>query len=368
MSLDESEDYYHLDESTNVRSKFKAIEQVFLNAKSLRPRAMLLVDRPRPIRPRIFIRGNAERLGRSVQRRMPELLSRVHSEPFPTTSSGRLELARAIVHPDNPLTARVIVNRVWAWHFGHGLVATPSDFGTRSVSPTHSDLLDYLATRLIQNGWSLKRLHRFILLSRTWQQASDNRSAAREIDPENHLLWHMNRQRLDFESMRDSMLAVTGRLDSKLGGRPVDSDPDDPQTTARTMYLFVDRQDLPGLLRVFDFPTPDISAPKRSQTTVPGQALFLLNNPFVIARAEELADELTERFRQEDVTGRVNHLHQLLYSRDAKLYEIDLARQFVHGQNDRATVQDGQVANRVLNDWVDYVQILLQSNEFLFVD
>ena len=358
MSVDQSQDYYHLDDSAKVRAKSRELDQVFLQAKNLQPRAMLLVDRPQPTQPRIFIRGNAERLGAPVQRRMPVVLSHVHDQPFPANSSGRLELARAIVHPANPLTARVIVNRVWAWHFGRPLVATPSDFGTRSVPPTHPELLDHLASRFIQRGWSLKQLHRRILLSRTWQQASDDRPAPRETDPENHLLWRMNRQRLDFESMRDSMLAVTGRLDNRMGGRPIARPADDPQCTARTVYLFVDRKILPGLLRVFDFPTPDISAPQRSRTTVPGQALFLLNSPLVIARATELADELTQRFGQEEVERKVSYLHQVVYNRDATEDEIALAQQFVRGL----------VGDQGLNPWVDYVQILLQSNEFLFVD
>ena len=368
MSVDESEDYYHLDESTDVRGKFKQIEEVFLNAKNLRPRAMLVVDRSQPIEPRIFIRGDAERLGPAVQRRMPGLLSHVHAEPFPTTSSGRLELARAIVHPANPLTARVVVNRVWAWHFTHGLVATPSDFGTRSLPPTHPDLLDYLASRFIQTGWSLKQLHRTILLSSTWQQTSNDRPLLRQTDPKNDLLWRMNRQRLDFESMRDSMLAVTGRLDEKIAGRPMASAPDDLQSNRRTMYLFVDRRNLPGLFRIFDFPTPDISSPKRPRTTVPGQTLFLLNSPFVIACAKELANELTERFGEQKFAKKVNYLHQIVYNRIAKESEITLADQFVHGPNGSVTDQDSQVAGEDSDDWMNYVQILLQSNEFLFVD
>ena len=368
MSLDESEDYYHLNESTKVRTKFKEIEQVFLNASNLAPRAMIVMDRPEPIEPRIFVRGNAERLGLPVPRRMPKLLAHVWHAPFPDSTSGRLELAQAIVKSTNPLTARVLANRVWGWHFDRSLVATPSDFGKRSVPPTHPDLLDYLASQFRGRGWSLKNLHRTILLSRSWQQASRDRRGPRETDPENLLLWRMNRQRLDFESMRDSMLAVTGELGETIGGRPINVAPDNPQSTARTLYLFVDRHNLPGLLRVFDFPTPDISAPKRSQTTVPGQTLFLLNSPFVISRAAHLHQQMSQEYREDASKQKINALHQAIYQRNASQEEIVLAQQFMKEQVGSGDGQDSQIVEQGTGPWIDYVQILLQSNEFLFVD
>src|SRR5439155_26960960 len=177
-------------------------------------------------------------------------------KPF-AHGSGRLDLARAITAPDNPLTTRVIVNRVWMHHFGEPLVSTPSDFGVRSTPPTHSELLDYLArTFQHEDGWSLKRLHRRILLSHTYQQASFDRPECRKIDPDNRLLWRAHRRRLDFESMRDMLLAVAGRLDRKMGGRTVDV-AGDPLNRRRTGYGKVGRQDVPGLFRGFDFAVPD---------------------------------------------------------------------------------------------------------------
>ncbi len=327
FTLDESEDFYHLDEHTDVRKHFAEVERVFLKTGKAAPRAMVLVDRPNPGDAPILLRGNPDRPGERVERRFPRLFEDVRSEPF-RDGSGRLELAQSIVDPKNPLTARVIVNRVWHWHFGRGLVETTSDFGLRSAPPSHPELLDYLAGWFMENGWSLKKLHRFILGSATWQQRSDDRADLRRVDPDNRLLWRMSRYRLDFESMRDSMLAVAGRLDSRRGGRPVDKAPDDPSGTHRTIYGVVDRERLPGVFRVFDFPSPDISSPKRPTTSVPQQALFLMNSPFVIAQAEALAARL-DGLASVDDPSRIVHLYRIVFARDPAPEELDLALRFI---------------------------------------
>ena len=217
-------------------------------------------------------------------------------KPF-TNGSGRLDLAKAIADPKNPLTARVFVNRVWMHHFGKGLVGTPSDFGVRCDPPTHPELLDYLADRFVKDGWSVKKLHRLILLSDTYRQRSDDRPECVKVDPENRLLWKFNRQRLDFEAMRDSMLAVAGRLDVTIGGPAVDLLAQ-PFVPRRTVYGFIDRQNLPGLFRTFDFASPDTHAPQRYTTTVPQQALFLMNSPFAVQQAKAIAarPEVAEHF------------------------------------------------------------------------
>ena len=199
------------------------------------------------------------------------LCRRRNGEPF-RDGGGRLELARAIACRDNPLTARAIVNRVWMHHFGTPLVATPGDFGLRSEPPTHPELLDHLASRFMEEGWSIKSLHRRIMLSSTYQQRSDDRSEARALDPENTLYWRVNRRRLDFEATRDALLAVSGRLSGRIGGPPM------PSLTGteprRTIYGFIDRLNLPGLYRTFDFPDPTHDQPRRDQTTVAPQACF----------------------------------------------------------------------------------------------
>src|SRR6185295_1326334 len=180
------------------------------------PRAMAVEDAP-VLRPaHVFVRGNPNSVGEEVRPRFLTVLEGAKPAPF-TQGSGRLELARKIASADNPLTARVMVNRVWQHHFGAGLVRTPSDFGTRGDAPTHPELLDFLARQFVADGWSLKKLHRLLMLSRTYQQASIDNPSSRNVDPENHLLWRMNRQRIDFESFRDTVLAVSGQLDLTVG-------------------------------------------------------------------------------------------------------------------------------------------------------
>ncbi len=259
-----------------------AIDQWILDSPGSPPYAAVLEDRAIPMKPRVFRRGNPANKGAEVPRQYLGFLE-TDRKPF-TDGSGRLELARKIASAGNPLTARVWVNRIWQHHFGRGLVATPSDFGLRSDAPSHPELLDHLARRLVEGGWSTKALHRLILNSAAWRQASDDVPAARAADPENRLLWRMNRRRLDWESLRDSVLLAAGRLDPSLGGKP-----DAFTGVRRSLYSFVDRLNVPGTLRAFDFTNVDVSTAQRHVTTVPQQALFLMNSPFLVEQAKALA-------------------------------------------------------------------------------
>lgn len=288
-------------------------------------RAMVVNDMPKPIEPHVFVRGNPGRPGKQVPRRFLKLLSGPERKPF-TDGSGRLDLARAIVSPDNPLTPRVLVNRVWLNHFGAGLMSTPSDFGLRSDPPSHPELLDYLAAEFIKSGWSIKALHRRIMLSSTYQQRSDNNPAYLERDPQNRLLWKFNRRRLDFESMRDALLAVSGRLDVSVGGRPV-AITEPPFPPRRTVYGFIDRQNLDGVYRTFDFASPDASSPRRFVTTVPQQALFLMNSPFVVEQARSLAAQVEAA--SSDPRTKIQALYRRVYGRDPESSELALGEQFV---------------------------------------
>ncbi len=241
-------------------------------------RANALVDSPEPKNSRVFIRGNPNRLGEEAPRQFLAILSGDKRQPF-VHGSGRLELARAIASKDNPLTSRVIVNRVWLHHFGVGLVTTADDFGLRSDPPSHPELLDYLAWRFIQEGWSLKKMHRLLMLSSVYQQKSDDNLRHEKVDPDNRLLAKMNRRRLDFESMRDTLLFVAGNLDHSFGGRPVDllkrgTANKQAFSNRRTVYGVIDRDNLLALFRTFDFANPDITTAQRDATTVPLQALF----------------------------------------------------------------------------------------------
>jgi flagellum-specific peptidoglycan hydrolase FlgJ len=301
------------------------------------PRGMVMVDKSNPIAPVIFRRGVPSNRGDLVPRRFLQVLSHVDGgEPF-QQGSGRLELARAIASPDNPLTARVIVNRVWQHQFGNGLVRTSSDFGTRGEQPTHPKLLDHLAAEFMADGWSIKRLQRRIMLSATWQQSSSVREDASAADPENRLLWHMPRRRMEFEPLRDRLLMAAGSLDDHIGGRSVMIH---QGATRRGLYAYIDREDLPGLLASFDLPSPDASQAKRSQTTVPQQALYLMNSDFVIQQARALAARTTERQAegrptapaaqsQENTKQRIQRVYRLALARDPDAVEMRAAQHFV---------------------------------------
>jgi hypothetical protein len=338
----------------------KGVDQFQATSAAAPPRAMVLVDAPMPVTQRVFLRGNPNNLGEEVPRQFLGVLAGPNRKPF-TQGSGRLELAQAIGSKDNPLTARVLVNRVWLHHFGAGLVRTPSDFGLRSDPPTHPELLDYLAAQFMREGWSIKNLHRLILLSSTYQQGSDGDPRLLPQDPDNRLLGRMNRQRLDFEALRDGLLAVTGQLDLREGGPPVDLAAR-PFTRRRTVYGFIDRQNLPGMFRTFDFASPDTHSPQRYQTTVPQQALFLMNSPFVQEQAQALIAR--PEVRAETIPAqRVQVLHRIVYGRPATLEEVDLALRFLG-----STPSEPTAAGRSFGAWEEYAQVLLLANEFCFVD
>ncbi|HEX5219857.1 MAG TPA: PSD1 and planctomycete cytochrome C domain-containing protein [Verrucomicrobiae bacterium] len=319
-------------------------------------RAMAMVDRSNPHDSPVFIRGNPQNKGEKVPRRFLEVLSAETPAPF-TNGSGRLELARAITSPDNPLTARVYVNRVWLHHFGAGLVSTPGDFGVRTESPVHRELLDYLAATFLEKGWSTKQLHRMIVLSATYQQSSDASPKNLAADPENDYWHHMNRRRLDFESLRDTLLAISGTLDLQVGGLPVDLGAD-PAPTRRTVYALIDRQNLPGVFRTFDFANPDVSNQGRFYTTVPQQALALMNSPFVIEQVRKLVQR-EEIARAKSDKDKIDSLHQLVWQRPAQSFEVRQAEQFLALQSADKTT---------LTPLEKYAQVLLLSNELMFVD
>lgn len=294
-----SEDFFPSDVTTELWKLQGDLDRAILQAGETAPFAVTLVDNQRPAEPRIFRRGNPLDQGPPVARHFLTALEGPEPEPF-REGSGRLELAERIVDPQNPLTARVIVNRMWAQHFGTGLVPTTSDFGSRAESPSHPALLDFLARRFVEEGWSLKQLHRRILLSSTYRQNSHGpddatlRAKATELDPENRLLWRMNPHRLTFEELRDSLLAAGGDLDERVGGKPAPI-LQAPYSQRRTLYALVDRQFLPSTFRIFDFASPDLHIAQRNETTIPQQSLFLMNHPFVVQQASQLVSDLEEQ-------------------------------------------------------------------------
>lgn len=331
MSLDSGELLRFTD--TPVQQKVRALkrklDEVDATHPGAPPRAMALLDNPTPTEPVVFKRGNPGNPGEKVPRQFLEVVSGPKRKPF-AKGSGRLEMAQEIASKDNPLTARVFVNRIWMYHFGTPFVRTPSDFGLRSDPPTHPELLDYLASRFVADGWSIKKLHKLIMLSGAYQQVSDDDAKSAKIDPANQLFWRMNRRRLDFEAMRDSLLAVSGSLDLTHGGRGVEMTTE-PFTVRRTVYGFVERQNLPGLFRTFDFASPDATSPQRFSTTVPQQALFLMNSPFVIERAKSLLARPEIKSASSD-EQKIQQMYRVAFQRSPDKDEVKLGQQFVATQ------------------------------------
>ncbi len=364
LSREETPRLFDVPTAQKVRALKRTLDELDASHPGAPPRAMVLVDNASPTQPHVFVRGNANNPGPEVPRQFLEVVAGQKRKAF-EKGSGRLEMAQAIASRSNPLTARVLVNRVWLHHFGSGIVRTPSDFGLRSDPPTHPELLDYLATRFMDEGWSIKKLQRLLLLSSVYQQRSDENARSAAADPANFLLWKFNRQRLDFEAMRDSLLAVSGRLDESMGGQAVDIVKETP-VPRRTIYGFIDRQNLPGMFRTFDFASPDASSAQRFFTTVPQQALFLMNSPFVIEQAKALAKrpEIAGQTGDED---RARALYRLAYQRAPATEELKMALQFVKSQSDAGPNPASEKASS-LSPWEKFAQILLLSNEFAFAD
>ena len=328
------------------------------------PRAMVLNDTPRPYDPRIFERGNPGRPSDPVPRQFIKVANPAR-KPFASAGSGRLDLAREIVSKDNPLTARVFVNRVWMQHFGKAIVGTPGDFGLRGDAPTHPELLDWLASEWVtpsasssearaeQNAtrtpWSIKRLHKLIMTSATYTQDSLDRADAVTADPDNRLMWKQNRRRLEFEPLHDAVLATSGQLDLRSGGPSARLFGNNKQ---RAVYGYIDRLEFPSLLTTFDVPNPAGFAPERTNTTVSPQALFLMNGPFARDAAKKLV-ALPAFQKLADSGERLDWIYLTLYGRRPDADERKLALAFISKGADR---------------WIDLAHGLLMTNEFAFVD
>ncbi len=291
----------------------------------------------------VFARGNSASPGEIVPRHFLTVLSRNSNDTF-KRGSGRLELAEKILTDAAPLSARVIVNRVWGWHFGKHLVGTPSDFGDRGDKPTHPELLDDLAARFIANGWSLKWLHREIMLSAAYRQSSKPRSDAAAIDEENKWLWRMQPRRMDAEAIRDSLLQAAGKLNLEMYGPSQNLD--SLENTSRTVYGRINRGSSSDILRLYDFPNPFQTSPSRNLTITPLQELFVLNSPFI----KQLSSALAKAVETEaDSTARVRGLYRKILLRDPNAAESNVALRYL----DSATIEQ-------------FAQVLLATNEEVF--
>ncbi len=359
-------------------------------------RAMVVNDMPTPRSSPVFIRGQSENKGDTVPRHFLEILT-YGGKPQPfKEGSGRLELAQCIAA--HPLTARVAVNRVWMHHFGDGFVPTPDDLGMQSEKPSHPELLEWLAARFMQTGGSMKRLHRLILTSNTYQQSAATHPEYELRDPQNRLLWRANIRRLDFESVRDSLLSFSGKLDPQIGGKPINLT-DEPYSFRRSVYGYIDRGGLPELMTQFDFSNPDMPNSKRSTSIVPQQALFLMNSPMAVDVARKVTQrpEFTEA---KDDPSRIRALYAILFQRIPRAEELELAKRFLaensvfisgstevaaldskqaqmramkkaNGKNANKTTikNEGEIVERKpLTAWELYTHTLLFTNEMAYVN
>lgn len=308
----------------------------------------------------VYVRGNPSNRGTWAAKGFLQIFSEgerpTEQKAAQELKYTRLDLADAIASADNPLTARVIVNRVWQWHFGRGLVGSSSNFGLAGEEPSHPALLDWLTVQFVKNGWSLKWLHRQIISSAAYQASSAQHASNANMDADNRFLWRFNRRRLDVESWRDALLSVSGQLDLSMGGRTVSLS--DAKNRRRTVYAKISRHELDGLLRLFDFPDANVSAAKRTETTVPQQQLFVLNSPFFVDQARGFANRLREETTED--TARVQRAYQLAFGREPSAVELQLGLAFAAGD----VTAEGDKVSR----WEQYCQALLATNEFLYVD
>ena len=340
--------------------------------------AMAAHDLPSPENCRIHVRGEVSNLGEVVPRGLPRVFPHVQRQ-IPGGSSGRLELADWVVDHRNPLTARVQVNRVWQRLFGQGLVSTPDDFGVNGARPSHPELLDHLAVRFMSDGWSVKRLIRELVLSRTYRQSSDPVPESLEVDPGNTWLWRMPVRRIDAESLRDAILSLSGRLEP---GRP---QPEilalvhpyrDGEFTSfkpqfgqelfdspkRSVYLPVIRGVLPEVFQLFDFPSPERPASARDESILPAQALFFMNSPWVIAESRRAAARLLGESSLDDA-GRIRLLYLRSFARGPNDAETARAMKFVSVQESSAVKGESPGGPR-LERWTTLCQAFLASAEF----
>ncbi|MEP6669804.1 MAG: PSD1 and planctomycete cytochrome C domain-containing protein [Chthoniobacter sp.] len=383
-----------------TRFEFSKLNELELTHPGAPARAMLVADAPQPKNSSVFIRGQQDVRGDMVPRHFLEVLS-PDRKPVPfKEGSGRLELAEDIASKSNPLTARVIVNRVWMHHFGEGFVRTLDDLGTQSETPSHPELFDFLASYFMDQGWSLKKLHKAIMLSHVYQESSQTNAKFEQLDPDNRLLWRANVRRLDFEALRDSLLVMSGKLDRTVGGKPVNLT-EEPYSFRRSVYGYIDRGNLPELMQQFDFSDPDMPNSKRASTTVPQQALFLMNSAMSVDVARHIMAR-PEVTRSTDGLATAVALYNIIFQRNPQPIEIQIAMQFVakesknqpqtspaqdkgktntrlagkkqNGGNKRydgmkAIQNEGDMVERKpLTPWETYAQALLFSNEASYVN
>jgi uncharacterized protein DUF1553 len=331
------------------------------------------IEDGQPVEQKVFIRGDYNNLGEDAPKGFPAILARYDTKPS-FTGSGRLQLAEWLTQPNHPLTARVMANRIWQWHFGEGLVRTPDNFGKMGERPTHPELLDYLATQFVKSRWSIKAMHRMIMLSSAYQMASENPNIAPDTDADNRLLTRFNRRRLSVEEMRDGLLAIDGTIDFTMGGtlqtgRGTDGENNQgrlsfnpEKSKRRTVYLPLRRANLPTLLNLFDFGDATTPSGKRLLTNVATQALFWLNSEFLNGRAQSVTGSLLDKKELSDA-ARVEIAFTRILNRNPGKVEVDQALNYIAGFKQKFA---GEKADQ--KAWQSLCRVLMSSNDFVYVD
>jgi hypothetical protein len=326
---------------------------------------------------RVHLRGNHMTLGKETPRRFPRVFSTLKQTPIDTSSSGRLQLANWLTQPEHPLPSRVMVNRLWHWHFGTGLIRSVDNFGLLGERPSHPELLDWLAAQFVESGWSIKAMHRQIVLSNTYQMSAAYNDAAFQIDPDNRLHWRHQRRRLEAEALRDSLYVLGGNLDLTIGGTLFEAKnrayvPGYPNGNyskydipRRSLYLPVIRSALYDVLQAFDFADPSFPSGERATTTVAPQALFLMNGKIVHEQTRSWTTKLLADKTLDD-TGRVRQIHLQAFGRPPSEKEITRSLDFV--QRIESELARTKVADSRTQAWQSLCRVMVSANEFVYVE
>ncbi|HCO25324.1 MAG TPA: hypothetical protein DIT97_20725 [Gimesia maris] len=342
------------------------------------PTAMA-VSEQKPENIKVHLRGSHFTLGKEVPRQFLRIIEGEGQTPIDDQRSGRLQLAEWLTSDTHPLTARVMVNRIWRWHFGTGIVRTTDNFGKLGERPSHPELLDWLAVQFVENGWSIKDLHRLIMLSATYQMSTEFDPEMAAVDPENRLLWRMNRRRLEAEAIRDSILAVSGKLDYEMGGSLLtvenrkyvtstrNVDPVVYETNRRSVYLPIIRSALYEVLQAFDFADPSVLSGNRVHTTVAPQALFMMNSKFIMQNTEDFAESILHETHLKE-SAKVNRIYERIFGRSATEKETAQALAYLKLYRRELADLDLPAEQKELRTWQSLCRALISSNEFLFVD
>ena len=361
---------------TGFRARLNAVDSKGIG-KTL---GMGVQDYPSPVEPVVLVRGELDKPAQKVPRGFLQVLAHEGSpESLPEDGSGRLELAQWLTSPENPLTARVMVNRIWQKLFGQGLVTSTSNFGATGQAPSHPALLDYLAVGFMEDGWSVKSMIRELVNTRAYQMSSEFREEAYLKDPENVLLWRFAPRRLDAEILRDAMLCASGEIDmdrprgsmvatagDTVVGQRLSPELINREVTYRSVYLPFVRDGMPEALALFDPADPNLVTGERESTNVPGQALYLMNNGFVLRRGEVMAERLIKE--ADKPRERLELAFNLAYGRKATTLELEQAREFLWDFTAAAVKKGDERREAGYQALRAFCQALLISAEFRYLN